>query len=266
MGFVALDNFQTVSCNNLQDGVTIGYFTLKSTIPASQKQITKTEANDYVFIDTSITSYASKASNQLVVKSDLVATFSYNGNFYIRDIISSVTEGFSSSSVACSDYLGTGLTPGTAYWNGPLTTGTLVFLTIPSFAPLDVNDYFIIVYSGTAYWVKFNALSFNIDYGFKGIFYAAHTIQSIGTCITYTDGYSTSSASDACLAGIPMTGISYIGGGSLCSATQMQTNEFILEIAGSTLWVSVGGQVREATVDSPNVSGIVTFVTSCTAC
>ena len=64
---------QTVSLNNLQNAVNTGVFTAKTTIPAGTKQITKTEANTYVNINTSVSSYASKASNQLVAKQDLIA-------------------------------------------------------------------------------------------------------------------------------------------------------------------------------------------------
>lgn len=63
---------QTVSFNNLQNAVNTGVFTAKTTIPAGTKQITKAEANTYVNINTSVSSYASKASNQLVAKQDLI--------------------------------------------------------------------------------------------------------------------------------------------------------------------------------------------------
>jgi len=65
---------QCVSCNNLQAAVTAGVFTAKTTIPATNKEITKTEADTYVYIDTTYPSYAAKASNQLVVSNDLVSS------------------------------------------------------------------------------------------------------------------------------------------------------------------------------------------------
>jgi hypothetical protein len=46
-------------------------FTPKIAIPVSNEQITKAEANTYVWINTSFPSYSSKANNQLVVKSNL---------------------------------------------------------------------------------------------------------------------------------------------------------------------------------------------------
>jgi hypothetical protein len=48
-------------------------FTLKNAIPATNEQITKADADFYVNINTSYAPYAAKASNQLVVKSDLQA-------------------------------------------------------------------------------------------------------------------------------------------------------------------------------------------------
>jgi len=80
MSWSGISSNQCVSCNNLQDAVTNGVFILKSTIPSSTKEITKTEANTYVYIDTSYAPYAAKASNQLVVKSDLVAVTVYSLN------------------------------------------------------------------------------------------------------------------------------------------------------------------------------------------
>jgi hypothetical protein len=71
MGWVAIGLRQAVSCNNLIDAVSLGYFLLKNTIPVSNKCITKADADFYVYINTSKPSYDAKASNQLVVKEDL---------------------------------------------------------------------------------------------------------------------------------------------------------------------------------------------------
>ena len=71
MSWAALANNQCISFNNLQDAVTTGVFALKNTIPVSTEQITKADADFYVYIDTAYAPYASKASNQLVVKSNL---------------------------------------------------------------------------------------------------------------------------------------------------------------------------------------------------
>lgn len=74
MSWSSLASNQTVSFNNLQSAVWDGVFSQKAAIPASNEQITKADANTYVNIDTAYGPYAAKASNQLVVKSDLVAS------------------------------------------------------------------------------------------------------------------------------------------------------------------------------------------------
>jgi len=71
-----LANNQTISFTNLKDGVDTGVLSQKAAIPVSNEQITKADANTYVNIDTSFAPYAAKASNQLVVKSNLQSTVS----------------------------------------------------------------------------------------------------------------------------------------------------------------------------------------------
>jgi hypothetical protein len=66
-----LANNQTISFTNLKDSVDTGVFAQKTTVPVSNEQITKSEADTYVWIDNSFGPYASKTSNQLVVKSNL---------------------------------------------------------------------------------------------------------------------------------------------------------------------------------------------------
>jgi hypothetical protein len=71
MSWAGLANNQTISFNNLQNAVSNGIFIAKTTIPTSDEQITKADADTYVYINTSFASYSAKASNQLVVKSNL---------------------------------------------------------------------------------------------------------------------------------------------------------------------------------------------------
>jgi hypothetical protein len=74
MSYPGLLNNEAVSLVNLQDAVNRGIFALKNPIPpASNKCVTKDEADYLVYINTSKPSYVAKASNQLVVKSDLEA-------------------------------------------------------------------------------------------------------------------------------------------------------------------------------------------------
>lgn len=71
MAYNDLNQDQTISFNNLQSGVNQGVFTARTTIPVTTKQVTKAEANTYVNINTSLPTYAAKASNQLITKEDL---------------------------------------------------------------------------------------------------------------------------------------------------------------------------------------------------
>lgn len=71
MSWAGIANNQCVSLDNLRDAVSTNQFEQKSAIPTGGKQITKAEANNYVYINTAFASYAAKASNQLVVKSNL---------------------------------------------------------------------------------------------------------------------------------------------------------------------------------------------------
>jgi hypothetical protein len=85
--WAATANNETISFNNLQNGVDTGVLSQKAAIPVSNEQITKADANIYVNIDTSFAPYAAKASNQLVVKSNfksvvLVSNIAINGGFY----------------------------------------------------------------------------------------------------------------------------------------------------------------------------------------
>lgn len=80
MAYSDLNHNQTISFNNLQSAVSQGVFTAKTTIPSGTKQITKSQANTYININTALPSFASKASNQLVTKQDLsgvTSTYDY---------------------------------------------------------------------------------------------------------------------------------------------------------------------------------------------
>lgn len=71
MSWAGIANNQCISFNNLQDAVNTSVFILKNAIPVSLEQITKADADYHVYIDTAYGPYASKTSNQLVVKSNL---------------------------------------------------------------------------------------------------------------------------------------------------------------------------------------------------
>lgn len=71
MSWAGLANNQTISFANLKDAVDTGVFLSKQTQSTSLEQITKADADTYAWINTLYPAYASKASNQLVVKTDL---------------------------------------------------------------------------------------------------------------------------------------------------------------------------------------------------
>jgi hypothetical protein len=107
MSWASLANNQTVSFNNLQNAVNNGVFTAKTAIPVSNEQITKADADTYVNINTSFGPYAAKASNQLVVKSNLEAvitsyahTIYYYTTCYWDGLY--LEAGAPSASIACS--------------------------------------------------------------------------------------------------------------------------------------------------------------------
>jgi len=71
MSWSSLANNQTISFSNLKDAVDTGVFSPKGNVPVSNEQITKAEADTFVWINPDFPSYAPKATFQLVVKSNL---------------------------------------------------------------------------------------------------------------------------------------------------------------------------------------------------
>jgi hypothetical protein len=110
-----VDN-QTISFNNLQSAVNQLVFVQKSPIPTSSEQITKADADTYVYLDTLYAGYADKSSNQLVVKNNLQSTtmcmggtnaypykvvVSDNGSFYIGGTFSNFSGSSQNRLVKC---------------------------------------------------------------------------------------------------------------------------------------------------------------------
>jgi len=98
MGWVDLKSNQTVSFTNLKDAANIGVLYAKQTIPTSDKQVTKADADAYVYIDTTYAPYANKTSDQLVVKNNLLSNlvlYSSAGNQFTTyvGLIQSLDEG-----------------------------------------------------------------------------------------------------------------------------------------------------------------------------
>jgi hypothetical protein len=107
MSWASISNNQTVSFSNLANAVANGVFTQKAGIPDSNEQITKADADTYVNINTSYGPYAAKASNQLVVKSDLdpvITSFAHTIYYYTTCYYDGfyIEQGASSASTACT--------------------------------------------------------------------------------------------------------------------------------------------------------------------
>lgn len=94
MSWSSISNNQTITFNNLIDGVNSGALVSKTSIPSSQECITKSQANEYINLDVNYTPYANKTLNQLVVKGDLVT---YSGRIYGITQYSTDSYGWSSS-------------------------------------------------------------------------------------------------------------------------------------------------------------------------
>lgn len=111
MSWASLASNEAVSFNNLQNAVNTGVFTAKTTIPATNECITKTDADTYVNINISIPSYAAKTSNQLVVKNDLSAGstpsiyITISSGFYPVTGPSNTTTGYIFNNTSSSIYL-----------------------------------------------------------------------------------------------------------------------------------------------------------------
>ena len=89
MSFSALADNQCVSYNNLQSGVSQGYFDAKTTIPSTNQESTKDAAYTYVNVDPNYPPFAAKLDNQLVVKADLkdnVAPVGISNFFFVGTI------------------------------------------------------------------------------------------------------------------------------------------------------------------------------------
>jgi len=66
-------NNETVSRNALSNAVSTSIFYQKAAFSGSTRQVTKAEAASWVYLDEAASPFASKASNQLVIKTNLVA-------------------------------------------------------------------------------------------------------------------------------------------------------------------------------------------------
>jgi hypothetical protein len=72
MSWAGIANNQTVSFTNLKDAVDTGVFIQKIAQVVSNEQITKTDAINYVWVNTQYAPFAALTSNQLPVKTDMI--------------------------------------------------------------------------------------------------------------------------------------------------------------------------------------------------
>lgn len=158
MSWASIANNQTVTFNNLQDAVNNNIFLQKNIIPASNKCITKTDANNYVYLDTNNSGYAAKASNQLVTKQDLQGTvtfIAYSGYY-------PVVGGSSTTTGTVYNYTGSTINLWLAFYSGTVNSGNLGsstdFMTIVPASSISVTasgiSAGVIYYSGTSYLVN----------------------------------------------------------------------------------------------------------------
>ena len=174
MSWAGIANNQTVSFNNLQDAVTNGYFVALAAIPASQEQITKTDAATYANIDTTYGPYAAKASNQLVVKSNL-RPISYAYTIYYEEACYYdgfyIEGGAASGDIACGNTLTITLySPSSSF-----VAGMKLFYDAACSNPWygdegNCGDYYKVIISGTTYSFMYPD--------------ASSTVSNINTCVT----------------------------------------------------------------------------------
>lgn len=89
---------QGVSFNSLNSGVSQGYFTAKTSIPFTAEQVTKSDCNTYVNVDSTYLPFYEKADNQIIVKEDLrsnQAILYITNNFFTGTITDVTVNGVS---------------------------------------------------------------------------------------------------------------------------------------------------------------------------
>lgn len=179
MSWAGIANNQTVTFNNLQDAVNNNIFLQKNIIPASNECITKTDANNYVYLNTNNSGYAAKASNQLVTKQDLQGTVTYIpfSGYY------PIVGGNSTTSGTIYNYTGYTINLFLAFYSGTINSGNL-----------GSNTDFMTITPLSSISVTVTGISAGVTYYSSGSY-------SIGNLATYTlyldkrDGFGTGTAS-----------------------------------------------------------------------
>ena len=249
MSWAGIANNQTVSFNNLQDAVTNGYFIALAAIPASQEQITKTDAATYANIDTTYGPYAAKASNQLVVKSNL-RPISYAYTIYYEEACYYdgfyIEGGAASADIACGNTLTITLySPVSSFANG-----MKLFYDSACSNPWygdtgGCGQYYKVIVAGTSYSFTYANSSSTV-----GNLTACPTCQQLflyPNNVNPCDHFNTLTLFDTDNALAPT--ILYVSGG--CGVTP---------VAGGNLWYSQGAGADSYQVDN---GGNIISIFSC---
>ena len=116
---------QAISYNNLQDAVTNSVFVATGTsIPVSNKIVTKNNIGNYIYYDPSNTTLQPKASNQTIAKRDLMPAANNTATLYYTNNSHGFLSGWNISANACANYAG-GSTI-SIYYAGSFGVGTYI--------------------------------------------------------------------------------------------------------------------------------------------
>ena len=177
MSWAGIASNQCVSFNNLQDAVNTSVFTLKNTIPVSLKQITKLEAGFYVNIDQGFAPYAGKTSNQLVVKSNLIAAtpLPYSFTLYYDYIDANSTYiGYTTSGAACA-----ATTPSITVYS---SSSTIVVGAVLYVDPCGYDPFYGNSYSGGYPYFKIGSSYITFEEYSPALPAVGNVIRTIGSC------------------------------------------------------------------------------------
>jgi hypothetical protein len=212
--------------------------------PATGNRIaTVSFINSNYYVNQSASPYNTYTSLRCPPYQTIIAGPTNSGTLYYLSTVGGSFTGFNTRGAACAHTTGGSVT---VYWSGAFGNGTVLYLDADGISQFDGGGYF-----------SLGGYSFQTDVA---------TVYDYLICAAPFYKYSSANATDACNSGIPMSGVSLLGGGDICSASGIQCNEFNMEISGATVWVSYSSSVREATIDDPNVSGVATFISSCASC
>ncbi|OCX54245.1 hypothetical protein BEL04_08285 [Mucilaginibacter sp. PPCGB 2223] len=149
MSWTALAGNQCLSFNDLQDALNLGLFTGTGTsIPVSDRLVEKDQVTLYLQVDTSYSSFAARANNELIVKDDLQTALSTIDVFCVSDTSSGVF-GWSSPADALNNYASGTIVTWT--YSGTLAVGTYLTGDVVSG---DFNGYYAYYNGTTMAWLQ----------------------------------------------------------------------------------------------------------------